>query len=174
VTWGDGSTATTGLSVTGSNGNYAVSGSHLYAEEGSYSFSITVADEGGQDAGHRHPYRIAAVHHGELAIARQGLGRRLRMQQSAASFRATNILFSPAGPALGVRPGIRPAPGHRRNRFAAKRSGREGHFASVVIGGTRAAPTGGSGTSGPALFDLTSFFHNDSWRNVFSWERFLA
>jgi hypothetical protein len=48
--WGDGSTATTGLTVSGSNGNYAVSGSHLYGNAGRYNFSITVADDGGATA----------------------------------------------------------------------------------------------------------------------------
>jgi hypothetical protein len=50
VTWGDGSTDTTGLSVSGSGGNYAVNGSHLYAEEGPYNFSFTVKDRGGNTA----------------------------------------------------------------------------------------------------------------------------
>ena len=33
VTWGDGSTDTTGLTVSGSGGSYMVNGSHLYGEE---------------------------------------------------------------------------------------------------------------------------------------------
>jgi hypothetical protein len=48
ASWGDGSTATAGLAVTGNNGTYAVTGSHLYAEEGTYDFSLTVTDDGGQ------------------------------------------------------------------------------------------------------------------------------
>ena len=48
VTWGDGGTDTTGLTVSGSGGNYTVAGSHMYAEEGAYPFSITVTDVGGQ------------------------------------------------------------------------------------------------------------------------------
>jgi hypothetical protein len=47
VTWGDGNTSTAGLSVSGSNGNYTVNGSHLYAEDGTYHFSIAVKDNGG-------------------------------------------------------------------------------------------------------------------------------
>jgi hypothetical protein len=47
VTWGDGSTDTTGLTVTGSGSNYTVVGSHLYLEEGHYDFTITVKDDGG-------------------------------------------------------------------------------------------------------------------------------
>ncbi|OYV85888.1 MAG: hypothetical protein B7Z73_12710, partial [Planctomycetia bacterium 21-64-5] len=50
VNWGDSTSATTGLSVTGSGGNYTVSGSHLYAEDGIYGFSMTVTDAGGQTA----------------------------------------------------------------------------------------------------------------------------
>lgn len=50
VDWGDGNAGTTGLSVTGGAGDYTVTGSHLYAEEGSYNFSITVKDVGGSTA----------------------------------------------------------------------------------------------------------------------------
>ena len=50
VVWGDGSTDATGLTITGSNGSYSVNGSHLYAEEGTYNFTITVKDVGGNTA----------------------------------------------------------------------------------------------------------------------------
>jgi len=50
VDWGDGSTDLTGLTVSGSGGNYSVDGTHLYAEEGSHNFKITVTDVGGQTA----------------------------------------------------------------------------------------------------------------------------
>jgi hypothetical protein len=50
VDWGDNSTDTTGLMVSGSGGSYTVSGAHLYAEEGTYNFSITVKDDGGKTA----------------------------------------------------------------------------------------------------------------------------
>jgi len=49
ITWGDGGPTSTGT-VTGSGGSYSVAGSHTYAEEGSYSISIAVADDGGQMA----------------------------------------------------------------------------------------------------------------------------
>jgi streptogramin lyase len=45
ITWGDG-TSTTGA-FTGSGGSYTVSGSHTYADEGSYSVSVVVTDDGG-------------------------------------------------------------------------------------------------------------------------------
>ncbi len=45
--WGDGSASTAGLTVSGSNGNYTVNGSHLYTDEGTYNFSFTVTDVGG-------------------------------------------------------------------------------------------------------------------------------
>jgi hypothetical protein len=38
-----------------------------------------------------------------------------------------------------------------------------------VIGGTKAAPTTGRVSFGPALFALMSFFRDDSWRKVFFW-----
>jgi hypothetical protein len=47
IYWGDSSTSV-GV-VTGGNGNYAVSGSHVYADEGSYPILITVGDSGGSN-----------------------------------------------------------------------------------------------------------------------------
>ena len=50
INWGDGSIATsfTSSAVSGSGGSYRVSGSHLYAEAGVYSITITVNDVGGK------------------------------------------------------------------------------------------------------------------------------
>jgi hypothetical protein len=45
ITWGD-STTTTGT-VTGAAGSFTVTGSHTYAEEGSYPVKVTVTDDGG-------------------------------------------------------------------------------------------------------------------------------
>jgi hypothetical protein len=50
VTWGDGNTSTAGLTVSGSGGSYTVNGSHLFAEEGAYNFTITVTDAGSNTA----------------------------------------------------------------------------------------------------------------------------
>jgi hypothetical protein len=50
VDWGDGGSSTTGLSASGSGGNYTVTGSHLYTEEGPHPFTITVNDPGGSAA----------------------------------------------------------------------------------------------------------------------------
>jgi N-acetylneuraminic acid mutarotase len=47
INWGDGSPATTGA-VAGSNGSYTVSGSHPYAEQGTYSATVSVSDVGGR------------------------------------------------------------------------------------------------------------------------------
>ncbi len=45
IDWGDGSsTQFTSAAVSGSNGSYTVSGSHQYAEEGTYSASVTIED----------------------------------------------------------------------------------------------------------------------------------
>ncbi|HET6882333.1 MAG TPA: TIGR03118 family protein [Pirellulales bacterium] len=41
INWGDG-TSTTGGNVTGSNGNYTVSGGHTYAEEGSFQVTVQI------------------------------------------------------------------------------------------------------------------------------------
>jgi uncharacterized delta-60 repeat protein len=45
IHWGDGTTSSG--TVTYSAGSYAVSGNHAYAEEGSYSVTVDVADDGG-------------------------------------------------------------------------------------------------------------------------------
>ncbi len=48
INWGDGhTTAFSSSAVSGSNGSYAVSGSHQYAEEGNYNIVVTVNDDGG-------------------------------------------------------------------------------------------------------------------------------
>ncbi len=48
INWGDGHTTPfTSSAVTGSGGSYTVSGSHQYAEDGTYSVIIVINDEGG-------------------------------------------------------------------------------------------------------------------------------
>jgi PKD repeat protein len=49
INWGDGSPADTGT-VTGTNGSYAVNGSHVYADQGTYSVTVNVTDDGGATA----------------------------------------------------------------------------------------------------------------------------
>jgi hypothetical protein len=49
ITWGDGGPMSTGT-VSGSGGSYSVAGAHTYAEEGSYTISIGVVDNGGKTA----------------------------------------------------------------------------------------------------------------------------
>lgn len=49
IAWGDGSTTPfTSSAVTGSDGSYAVTGSHQYATAGNFSISVTINDVGGQ------------------------------------------------------------------------------------------------------------------------------
>lgn len=48
IAWGDGATSTG--SVTTTNGGFAVSGKHTYADEGQYHFSVTVSRTGGASA----------------------------------------------------------------------------------------------------------------------------
>jgi hypothetical protein len=49
IDWGD-STTSAGTAVATGNGNFNISGSHTYAEEGSYPIHITVKDDGGSSA----------------------------------------------------------------------------------------------------------------------------
>jgi RHS repeat-associated protein len=46
INWGDGTAATTGT-VTGSSGAYTIAGSHKYVEEGDFTVTVTVNDDGG-------------------------------------------------------------------------------------------------------------------------------
>jgi hypothetical protein len=49
INWGDGQTST-GTIATGPTGNFLVSGSHTYLEEGNYAVSVVIADAGGASA----------------------------------------------------------------------------------------------------------------------------
>src|SRR5207302_9223172 len=46
ITWGDGQSSTGTISL-GAGGTFVVSGSHAYADEGSYTVSVQIADAGG-------------------------------------------------------------------------------------------------------------------------------
>src|SRR5205807_8225485 len=46
INWGDGNSSA-GLLVANANGGYDIVGTNTYAEEGSYSVSVTIQDEGG-------------------------------------------------------------------------------------------------------------------------------
>jgi hypothetical protein len=48
IAWGDGSTSAG--TVTGTGGSYPVSGSHAYADTGSFSVQVTISDDGGAGA----------------------------------------------------------------------------------------------------------------------------
>ena len=47
INWGDSSTSTGTVSYDGNTGRYAVAGGHTYADDGSYSVSVAVTDQGG-------------------------------------------------------------------------------------------------------------------------------
>jgi hypothetical protein len=49
INWGDGSTST-GTVTAGNTGGFSVSGTHVYAEEGAYTTTVTIADDGGSTA----------------------------------------------------------------------------------------------------------------------------
>ncbi|HVX64239.1 MAG TPA: TIGR03118 family protein, partial [Pirellulales bacterium] len=46
IDWGDGTSTSTGQ-ITGSNGTFTISGSHVYATQGSPTFSVTISENGG-------------------------------------------------------------------------------------------------------------------------------
>src|SRR5205823_5176238 len=48
INWGDG--AITAGTITAGEGNFTVSGSHTYAEEGSYTVTVSIKDAGGSTA----------------------------------------------------------------------------------------------------------------------------
>ena len=50
IDWGDGTVTDTTATVSGSNGNFSVQGSHFYLEDGDYPVTITVTDNGGKTA----------------------------------------------------------------------------------------------------------------------------
>ena len=50
INWGDGSPPTAGVVSGPAGGPFTVSGSHTYAEEGSYTISVAVTDDGGSTA----------------------------------------------------------------------------------------------------------------------------
>jgi hypothetical protein len=49
IAWGDGSTSSASMSAN-ANGGFDVSGSHVYAEEGYYSYTLTIDDVGGSSS----------------------------------------------------------------------------------------------------------------------------
>src|SRR5262249_32921466 len=50
IQWGDGATSTGTLAYDAGNGLFTVTGTHAYAEEGSYALAVAVADDGGSTA----------------------------------------------------------------------------------------------------------------------------
>jgi hypothetical protein len=78
ITWGDG--ATSGGTLSGSGGNYVVSGSHTYAEDGTYAVTVTVTDVVTCTQGTTAPTTVTATGSGaglaqvaELGVAAVGM-----------------------------------------------------------------------------------------------------
>ncbi len=59
INWGDGSPATAGVITQLSYTRYTVSGSHAYAQHGSYTASVVVSDAGGTDVSASSPVTVA-------------------------------------------------------------------------------------------------------------------
>ncbi len=70
IVWGDGSTSAGTVSANGSGG-FAVSGSHTYAEEGTFPVAVTIADAGGSNASSTAAATIADA---PLAATRLAIG----------------------------------------------------------------------------------------------------
>jgi hypothetical protein len=72
ITWGDGSTSTVsgaaGNIVALSNGNFALMANHTYAEEGSFTLSVQVRDDGGSSASAARGLRVADTALASLAL----------------------------------------------------------------------------------------------------------
>jgi uncharacterized repeat protein (TIGR01451 family) len=67
IDWGDGTTPTTGT-IGGSDGNYTVSGSHIYADEGPFTVSVS-AGEGSPPSSSIVARNTATVGEGDTAVA---------------------------------------------------------------------------------------------------------
>jgi hypothetical protein len=50
INWGDGTPLDTNGTVSGSGGSYSIAGSHSYAQEGAYTLTVVVTDDGGKTA----------------------------------------------------------------------------------------------------------------------------
>src|SRR5207237_7613944 len=95
IDWGDGSPATT-ATVTLSSGTFSVTGTHTYAEEGSYTATAHIADDGGATAS----ATDAATVHDAALTASNGTGFTATEGNRSAARRVAT--FTDANPGAGT------------------------------------------------------------------------
>jgi hypothetical protein len=74
INWGDGNSSAGSVNLS-SNGSYSVMGSHTYAEEGTYTLTVTVSASGGQSAASSSSAKVAdaALTFGKVTATVSGL-----------------------------------------------------------------------------------------------------
>src|SRR5207302_907054 len=95
ITWGDGSPATA-ATVTLSSGTFSVTGTHTYADEGSYTATASVVDDGGTS---EEPREGTAVHDAALTASNRA---GFTATEGNLSATVTVATFSDASPAASA------------------------------------------------------------------------
>ncbi|HET9188909.1 MAG TPA: hypothetical protein VFN80_13170, partial [Acidothermaceae bacterium] len=93
IDWGDGTTSDGTVSAT-SGGGFSVAGGHTYAEEGSYTISVTINDAGGSNA--------TATSNGTVADAPLTAAGENLLSGTGTSFTGTVATFTDANPTAPV------------------------------------------------------------------------